>query len=65
MVDKHLSLDYTFKLLDGFKIKVGAAIGTIGGINGFVNTERQVTDNTRIGLGLTAALPGGLTMRIR
>jgi len=65
VADRHISLDYTFKVLDGFKVKVGAAIGTMGGINGFVNTERQITDSTRLGLGVTAALPGGITLRIR
>jgi len=65
VADRHISLDYTFKVLDGFKVKVGAAIGTMGGINGFMNTERQITDSTRLGLGVTAALPGGITLRIR
>lgn len=63
--DKNVSLDYTAKLLD-YRVKVGAALGTSGGINGFLNAERQVTENLRLGLGLTAVFPqGGITMRFR
>lgn len=65
IVDKHISLDYTLQVLYGFKVKVGAAVGTMGGLNGFVNTERQITPNTRLGVGLTAMLPGGITLRLR
>lgn len=65
VTDRHVSLDYTMNVLSGFKVKVGAAFGSLGGLNGFVNTERQVTDNTKLGLGVTAAIPGGITLRIR
>ncbi|KAJ9116398.1 hypothetical protein QFC22_004840 [Naganishia vaughanmartiniae] len=64
-IDNHLSGDYTLDVLNGFKVKVGSAVGTATGVSAFVNTERQVTDNTKVGLGVTASLPGGITVKIR
>lgn len=64
-IDNHLSGDYTLDVLNGFKVKVGSAVGTATGVSAFVNTERQMTDNTKVGLGVTASLPGGITVKIR
>lgn len=64
-IDNHLSGDYTLDILNGFKVKVGSAVGTATGVSAFVNTERQITDNTKVGLGVTASLPGGITLKIR
>lgn len=63
--DNHISLDYSIKVLDGVKVKIGTSIGTASGISAFVNGERQLTEFTRFGLGVTASLPGGISMKLR
>ncbi len=64
-----LALDYSIKILDGLKVKIGATLG-IGegggvGLQAFLNGERQMTETTRCGMGVTAALPGGITFRFK
>jgi hypothetical protein len=68
-VDNQLALDYSIKVLNGLKVKVGTTLG-VGeggaiGITAFLTGERQVTETTRCGMGITAALPGGITVRFK
>ncbi len=62
-------MDYSVKILDGLKVKIGASFGMAQGgavgINAFLNGERQITETTRCGMGVTASLPGGISMRFR
>lgn len=63
--DQSLSLDWGTKVLGGVKVRVGLNLGTGSGLSAFTNGERRVTENTRLGLGVTCGLPGGVTFRIR
>lgn len=63
-LDRHISLDYSIKVLDGVKVKIGGSLAT-NAVSTFVNAERQLTDMMRFGLGVTASLPGGVSMKIR
>ncbi len=63
--DRHASLDYSMRVLGGLKVKVGGSFGSSTGGNAFVECERQVTEVLKMGMGLTATYPGGLTGKIR
>ncbi len=64
LVDTHLECDYSFRVLGGLKLKVGAGVGTAG-ISGFIDTEGKVTENVRGGMVLQVDLGGGIVMRLK
>ncbi|SJX63177.1 uncharacterized protein SRS1_14001 [Sporisorium reilianum f. sp. reilianum] len=64
-IDQNLSLDYAFPLL-AVKLRTGFNIGTGSGLSAYTSAERRLTENVRVSLGLTCALPvGGVTLRIK
>lgn len=53
------------KWLGGAKLKAGISLGTGSGANVFANGDRSISDSTRLGVGVTAGLPGGVSLRLR
>lgn len=53
------------KWLGGAKLKAGVSLGTGSGVSVSVNGDRSVSDSTRLGFGVTAGLPGGVSLRLR
>lgn len=65
VIANHISADWSTKVLGGLKVKIGAAIGTDSGINGFVDGEGKVTKNARAGMVVAVDLAGGVTMKLK
>uniref|UniRef100_V5E4U1 J domain-containing protein n=1 Tax=Kalmanozyma brasiliensis (strain GHG001) TaxID=1365824 RepID=V5E4U1_KALBG len=64
-VDQAVSYDYA-TVLAGVKVRSGFNMGTGSGVSAFTSAERRVTENVRLSVGLTCALPaGGVTLRLK
>jgi DnaJ family protein C protein 11 len=64
IIDSHVSADYSLRIA-GVKIKVGSSWGTMGGINGFVDTEGRVSKLIRMGWLVQVDLKGGVIGKLR
>ena len=64
-MDQSIGYDWTMKLLGGFKIKSGITLGTMSGISAFTNSERRVTENIRMLLGVECGLASGVQLKLR
>lgn len=64
IIDSHISADYSIRIA-GVKIKLGSSWGTMGGINGFLDTEGRVTKLIRMGWLVQVDLKGGVIGKLR
>ncbi|CAO1618942.1 unnamed protein product [Parajaminaea phylloscopi] len=53
------------KWLGGAKLKAGISLGSASGVSVFANGDRSVSESTNVGFGVTAGLPGGVSVRLR
>lgn len=63
-----LSADYSMRpaILGAAKVRLGATVGTGVGVSAYTNLERRVTENVRLGMGLSCGIPsGGVTLRLK
>lgn len=60
-----LSLEWGTKVLGGVKLRLGGSVGTAQGAALHATGERRVTETVRMGLGLSAGLPGPVTAKIK
>lgn len=63
-----VSVDYGFRpvILGSPKVRVGLSLGTASGLAAFNMVDRKITDNVRIGVGVSFGIPsGGVTLKLR
>lgn len=63
-----LTMDYALRpaFLGAAKVRLGGSVGTGTGFSAHTNLERRVTENVRLGIGLSCGLPsGGVTLRFK
>lgn len=67
LADTSISMDRGIapKWLGGAKLRAGISAGLASGFNAFVNGDRSLTENVKLGFGVTGGLPGGVTVRLR
>ncbi|PWN46537.1 hypothetical protein IE53DRAFT_322792, partial [Violaceomyces palustris] len=63
IMDQSISLDWGTKVLGGIKVRTGFNLGTASGFGAFTNAERRLTENVRLGLGLTCGR--GVSLRVK
>ena len=64
VIANHISADYGIRWM-GLRWKVGAAVGTVTGINVFVDAEGKVSGVSKLGMVVSAELGGGVSMRFK
>lgn len=63
--NQSLSYEWAMKVLGGFKIKTGLSLGTATGFTVFTNSERRVTENVRVMMGVECGLASGVLFKLR
>lgn len=64
-VNQSIGYEWTMKVLGGFKVKSGISLGTAMGISAFSSSERRVTENVRVLLGVECGLTSGVQFKVR
>ncbi|PWN30505.1 hypothetical protein BDZ90DRAFT_248139 [Jaminaea rosea] len=52
------------KWLGGARLRMGLSVGSGSGASVHLHGDKRVTEGTDVGVGVTAGLPGGVTMRV-
>lgn len=67
VADCNISMDrgIAAKWLGGATLRGGIGLGLASGVNVFINGDRSVTDNIKLGFGVTGGVPGGVTIRLK
>lgn len=60
-----IGYDWSIRVLDGFKIRSGVALGTAMGLTAYTNGERRVTENIRVMMGVECGLTSGVLVKLR
>lgn len=61
----HLALDYTYRMVDSTRIRVGGSLSTVGGIMASIGSDHRLTKHARFGMAMECGVPSGVVAKFK
>ncbi|KAI9284047.1 hypothetical protein BC943DRAFT_91242 [Umbelopsis sp. AD052] len=65
IVASHLALDYTYRMVDSTRIRVGGSLSTVGGIMASIGSDHRLTKHSRFGMAMECGVPSGVVAKFK
>ncbi|KAH8554416.1 hypothetical protein BGW37DRAFT_421450 [Umbelopsis sp. PMI_123] len=65
IIASHLALDYTYRMVDTTRIRVGGSVSTVGGIMASIGSDHRLTKHSRFGMAMECGVPTGVVVKFK